>query len=332
MTGRLVCIVLALAVLGPGRVAPGGTKGRSAPAAKPDKSTKDATTKKAPKAGQKVKAKAKQEKQPPKCPPATPEQIEACRKKAQGWAAETKKFVKNLHQVETKHFLIYSPWNRSGDRKLARVCEKMYKTMCRQFDIPAKENFWVGKCPIFIFDRDEDFVKFCTDVAKRGNPKAAGWCAYDSTGFVFIAMNRCRNRTRFYEVLVHEASHGFVWRYLAHRSIPSWVSEGLAEYMAATLVPKCYAARNYKTATKEAVRKKKDISGIFKEVRLESFDYGIAQSLVRLLIAKDRKGFVKFVTLLKQGKAEAEALEESFGVTHKGLQKAWWKKVSKAVR
>ena len=295
---------------------------------KNSKSTKSSKiSKKDPKAD-----KGDKDKEPPKYPPTTPEQIEACRKKVVGWTAATKKFVKKLHQVETEHFLIFSPWNKSGDRKLAQVCEKMYKTMCKQFDIPVKENIWVGKCPIFVFDRKEDFEKFCTDVAKRGNPKAGGWCAYDSTGFVFIAMNRSRNRTRFYEVLVHEATHGFVWRYLAHRNIPSWVNEGLAEYMAATLVPKCGAARNYKPATKEAVRKKKDISHIFKEIRLELYDYGIAQSLVRFLIAKDRKAFVRFITLMKQGKSEADALKETFDMTRAQLKKAWRKKVSRSVR
>jgi len=262
----------------------------------------------------------------------TAKQAEAMRKKAEKFAIKTREFTPKVHLVETKHFLLFSPWNRSGDRRLAEVCEKMYKVMCKQFDVPAEENVWVGKCPIYIFDRPERFEKFCLEVDKRGHPQAGGYCAYDSGGFVYIVMNECGTRTRFYEVLVHEATHGFLWRYCHHRRIPIWLNEGLAEYMASTLVPKCHAARNYKNATKEAIRDKKDVSYIFKYVGLVSFDYGIAQSLVRFLIAKNRKGFVKLVNLMKEGKTEAEALKEAYNVTQKDLLKAWYRAAGKALR
>lgn len=267
-----------------------------------------------------------------KYPPATPQQIEAARKTTEDFAHKTREMVAGIRRIETAHFVIFTPWNRKSDKKLKSVCEKMYRLLCKQFTIPVRENVWVGKCPIFIFDRTEDYETFCKKVDKPGFEKAAGYCRYNTAGMVYIVMNRCRTRTRFYEVLVHEGTHGFTWRYLAHRQLPQWVSEGLADTMAAKLVPAGSASRKYKFATREAILKKKPIAPVFRKVGLNVFDYGIAQSLVRFLIAKDRKAFVQFVTRIKRGVAEADALKQSYDMTHEELEKAWRKKAAKAPR
>jgi hypothetical protein len=268
----------------------------------------------------------------PKCPPAGREHIEACRRRAQALADAAAEFVPKLHRVTTPHFDIWSPWDAAGDHKLARVCERMYAAMCRQFDIPPREKVWVGKCPVYIFGRVADYQRFCREVDPNGLPDAGGYCHWESNGFVYIVMNRCGTRKSFYELLVHEATHGFLSRYLSPRRIPKWVNEGLAEYMAGRMVPGCGAVRRVREATRQAARGRGDVMRIFREVRLEAFDYGLAQSLVQFMIAGDRKGFVKFITLLKQGKPEADALKEALGVSHEELAAAWRRAAKKAVR
>ena len=64
---------------------------------------------------------------------------------------------------------------------------------------------------------------------------------------------------------------------------------------------------------------------VFDKVGLNEFDYGIAQSFVQFLISRDRKTFAKFVTALKQGQSEADALKDCYGFTRQTLVDAWKK-------
>jgi len=263
--------------------------------------------------------------------PATPAQIAANRKTADAWAEQSKAFAKTLHLVEPPHFLIYSAWDRSNDKPLADICTRMYAAMCKQFDIPPTQNIWAGKAAVYVFWEKDHFVRFCTDVYKRGNPACAGFCGWTGDGFVFIVMGPTRNKTWFYEVLVHEATHGFLSRYLTNRQPPIWVHEGLADYMAASLVPNAWAQRKYIDATKEAVRKNKHVAHVFTTVGLNAFDYGIAQSFVRYLIAKDRKAFIKFIRLMKEGKTDEQAMKGAYGFGKDEFLKRWAAASVKAV-
>ena len=145
-------------------------------------------------------------------------------------------------------------------------------------------------------------------------------------------MNSVRIRSRFYEVLVHETTHAFVGRYLTNRPLPRWLNEGLAEYMSAKLVPQSVAEKRYTKATKKVLREKKDVAYIIEEVGLNELDYGVAQSLVRFLIARDRKDFIRFGKLIKKGTEEQQAMEESFGLSQSQLLTRWRNSAAKFYR
>lgn len=261
--------------------------------------------------------------------PATPEQIEANRKLTEEWAKKVRETIApKLRRLETKHFVIYTSWPRDGDRPIKGFAEKIYRRLCRQFDIPPQEMIWAGKCPIFTFMKEEEYTQFVSQIDKTGHSAAAGYCAYRRNEFCYIVMKRPRSIAGFNTVLAHEATHGFIHRCIGPRKLPEWVNEGLAEYIAATVVPGGFARRRFVRAGREAIRTKRDIMPVFKEVTLDSFDYGIAQSLVRVLISKSKRGFIKFLDLLRQGKGEEAAMKEAFGWTREDLVKAW----SKAVR
>jgi len=266
--------------------------------------------------------------------PVTKEDIQANRKLAQDWADKAKRtVVKSMHLIETDHFLIYSAWGRGNDAALKRICEKLYAALCKQFAIPRGQNIWAGKCPIYAFWEKEHYLKFCKDVngAGKRSPsllQAAGYSGQRGS-FTYVVLNKVRTRQWFYELLVHETTHAFLARYLTNRHVLPWVNEGLAEYMAATLVPGSRASRKYVSATKEAVKGRKDVAHVFKKVTLNAFDYGIAQSFVRYLIHRDRKAFIKFVGLVKQGSSDAEALQGAYGLSREQFLKAWWKAVGR---
>lgn len=253
---------------------------------------------------------------------ATQEQIAAYRARAMEMAEKAHAFAPNMHLVESPHFLIFTEWGRSNDSALRDICEKMYPAMCKQFDIPISQNIWGGKFPIYIFWERDHYVEFTNNVDKVGKVRAGGYHLRRGW-FSYIVMNRCDTKIRFYGLLVHEATHAFIGRYLTNRRIPRWTNEGLAEYMSALFVPRSKANKQYKRATRTAVRNNRDVSSIFKEVRLNSFDYGIAHSLVRFMIARDRKAFVRFIKLLKEGSSEADALKESYNLTGEQLLRSW---------
>ncbi len=261
--------------------------------------------------------------------PAAPEQVAANRQRALEIAETIRAFAPRLRLLETPHFLIFTEWGRRDDKALADICEKMYRAMCRQFNIPAKQNIWAGKCPIYVFRKNDHYVRFTKALGKAEFAAAAGFQYHQEDGFGYIVMNRAGTRRRFYEVLVHEATHAFIGRYLTNLPVPRWVNEGLAEYMAAMLVPGCQATKTYKKTSREAVKEQRDVGHIFHEVGLNRSDYDIAQSLVRFLIARDRKAFIRFIRFLKEGKGQHEALKDAFNLTAPQLLDAWRQAVVK---
>ncbi|MDY6914134.1 MAG: hypothetical protein SVT52_06750 [Planctomycetota bacterium] len=262
--------------------------------------------------------------------PATPKQIEANHKLAKQWAEKVRQDIApKMHLVETEHFLIFSEWALDDDKSLADVCEKMYAAMCRQFGIPAKQNIWAGKCPIYLFRNIGHFRRFTTEVDQADRPEAAGYQRQYSNGFCYIVINAVRNKIQFYGILVHEATHAFLGRYLTNRPVSTWVNEGLAEYMAAMQVPGSWASQRHIYAARVAAKGRADVMRIFQDMEPTELDYGLAQSLVRFMIARDRKAFVKFVKLIKEGESEAEALKKSYRTTHAGLARAWTQAVER---
>jgi hypothetical protein len=264
--------------------------------------------------------------------PATPAQVAANRRLAMAWFEQAKAFAPSLHLVETPHFLIFSAAPVRSDARLGGLAETMYAALARQFAIRPQRGIWAGKCPIYVLASAEQYRRFTDEVDRRKLPDAAGYHSQRSDGFCYIVLNRVGGATSFQALLVHEGTHAFLGRYLTNRPIVAWVNEGLAEMMAARLVPASDAARRYVDATRQAVREKRDVTPIFREVRLKRYDYGLAQSLVRFLIARDRGAFGRFIRRMKEGAREAEALQAAYGLTHDQLRDEWLKAASKAIR
>ena len=240
-----------------------------------------------------------------------------------------------MHLVETEHFLIFSAWNPSNDRALAKVCEEMYEKLHQQFNISRTEPVWIGKCPIYIFWEPAHFLRFTAEVDRvsRSNSSASHADGYHATrgSFSHIVINGVRDfgasqpeaTRRFYEVLVHEGAHAFLNRYISSRSLSRWIEEGLADYMAATLVPMSEASRKHLEGARYGLRRPSAVSRLFEKTELSSIDYGIAQSLVRYLIQTNTDAFITFVQSMKQGTRESDALASAYGLSRSELVRNW---------
>jgi hypothetical protein len=275
---------------------------------------------------------------------ASKSEAKANRKRADEWFKYVKEHINDdAHFSQTDHFWVYSTWKKSDTKGFHKALEKLYAALCKQFDIPKRQNIWAGKAAIFAFWKPEEYQKFCMNVMKsRTATKAAGFCGRRG-GYVFVVLGPTRNKSWFYELLTHETTHGFVARYKTNRSIPRWVNEGLAEYMSSELVPKSNASLKLRRGH-EAALKGRSPNPIFRDFGLDTFHYGVAQSMVRYLIARDRKAFIRFFNYMKVGKPQKtddgktvtkplsgeEALKAAYGLTYGELAAAWLRAVKKA--
>jgi hypothetical protein len=268
-----------------------------------------------------------------KCGPPTEAEIARNRNRAMAWFEKARKdFCPDLHMIETRDFLIFSAWPRKDDARLAESCQKMYAHLRRQFMLPRDQQVWAGKLPIYLLEDKQQYRRFTDEVDQRKSPDAGGYLSQQSDGFCHIVLNHVHSATYFYGLLVHEGTHAFLARYATTAALPTWLNEGLAETMAAQLVPECAAAGRYVSATREAIQRNLDASSLFRNVELTAQDYGLAQSLVRFLLARDRKAFVQFIKLLKVGTEEPEALWQAYGLTREELVRQWKAASQRALR
>lgn len=262
---------------------------------------------------------------------ATTEEIKECRDKAISIAAKAVKNTIPFRLVETDHYMIYTCLGTEKDADLMVFCERMYKALCDQFGVLPEQNIYAGKCPIYLLGNARQAQVFEEDVVERTYDENLGGYCFTEGNFSYIAITTISSKNFFIETLIHESTHSFVGRYLTDSGIPTWVEEGIAEFMASKLVPQSIpsvAGRRCIKAERTAAYSDIDVEFIFtnfgdEDIVQANFEYGVAQSLVRFLISRDRKAFIKFFTLLKEDKEQEDALKETYKCSLKQLSDAW---------
>ena len=268
-----------------------------------------------------------------------PQAITKVLEQMEQWGEKMKKIAPKTHRIETEHFVIFSAWNKSDDAKLKGIYEKLYTALCKQFDVPATENLWIGKLPVFAFWEKRGFVEFSVNVC--GTPaamaqQASGFAGYRGM-YQFVNLgpvmtdgtSKSRAQTRFYELLVHESTHAFLIRYINFHQVANWLNEGVAEMLSATFVPKGDAPQKLKSAHAAV---KGGRGPLFlpmftaRNIPLTSESYGAAQSLARFLVFKGKSKFIQLVYRMKDGVGSEEALKDVYGLSHKELLKQWMRK------
>ena len=256
-------------------------------------------------------------------------------------AVKMKAIAPKTHIIETEHFVIYSAWPKSDDRRLSTIYKKLYRALCKQFVIPPEENIWIGKLPVFAFWEAGNYIAFSSTGLNASIGVGAAGFAGRRGPFSYVCLGPVRAKKGgskaaainwFYELLCHETTHAFLGRYISDRHLINWLNEGIAETMVAHLVP-----RGAQTKIKLAMAHKQVKGGwlpaeglMFRgtNIPLDGVYYGCAQSMARYLIARDRKKFIQLVTLIKKGTAPEEALRESYGFkSYTNFLNTWKKKI-----
>jgi hypothetical protein len=237
---------------------------------------------------------------------------------------ETKSALSNLNfrVVETEYFIVCTDLLPAQIDGYLASLDLMYKELCLAFGIPPARKIWCGKCLVFAFSRQLDFQTFEKVVMKNDDPdiKAQGLCHQFSNGRVLFAGYRGQSDEYFGSVLVHETAHGFVHRYLSSARAPSWLNEGMSDWIAHAVM-KTDAIPRKQIQSANRVRSSGTWSDFLTTKHIDFKLYGAASTMVEILLRRDKGGqFREFFRGIKEGKAAEESLKDTFGLSYKDLE------------
>jgi hypothetical protein len=264
---------------------------------------------------------------------ATPEEHTAAIAAAKEQAAKAEEQMKVKFQTfETDHFIIFTDWDARESNFLKSNLEKAYTVVAKQFDISPKENVFIGKLPVYMWAKYTSFEKYAAQMDDfpvsnttlgyyHGNARGIGHMSmWKPTSNVTGTSSLKEAETLWGYVLVHEFTHAFIARYRSNERIPRWMNEGIAEVIAMSQVP---MTGHYMMARMMA-NSKVDVKSVFDDDRIPSGNfYPVMQTMVEVLVNKDRKTFIKMIDAIKDGTEPEEALKQFYHIDYDGLADAW---------
>jgi hypothetical protein len=228
----------------------------------------------------------------------------------------------NVQLYETQHFLFCSNMPTEEATSYAQVLDSMFDWMCEIYGVAPGTPVWLGKAPVFAFNTQMEFQAFERQFYQANiGAASAGLCHSSSRGDVVISCYRRDNPDDFGHMLVHETSHGFIHRYKTKVSLPTWVNEGMAEFIGAKMVPHSNAIKNKETVALARLKEQGNLGqGFFNpKERLKPWQYGVASSMARFMITSHKENYVQFIEALKEGMPWEEALSRTYGVSPQEL-------------
>ena len=238
---------------------------------------------------------------------------------------------KDVVLLESDHFLIWTDWEKKYRDRLTDWAEAMYAALVERFDLQAKDEVFLAKCPVFCWRSKARFQKFARYFDGYEGSNAVGYTrSIEKNGHVHVVLMR-QGRSeadfdRFACTLVHEGSHAFMHRLYSTRLIPHWVNEGYAELTAERVLgERCDTAEKAALLARQFVRYDWPLGEMLAGVApIEVHEYPLAHSLVAHLEQLGRPRFAGFVRNLKDGRTTAEALAGNYdAMTFAQLEQSW---------
>lgn len=239
---------------------------------------------------------------------------------AMQWAIKAREFATSMSLEESEHFLFFQALEGRNDRPLATVAERAYRTWCNIAGIPADQDVWCGKLPVFIFRNVEHYRKFSREILARPEDPPAAWHGR-LVNADFVCLTTCETRTEFYELFVRQAAACFLDRHVGQGLRP-WLRDGLATLAASRAVGGT-SDQPYRQAARQALRQQRDVSELVTAGQLKDDERLIAFGMVRYLTAIDAQAMRRLVDLLCEGREQAQALEATYRLTPGQLAREW---------
>jgi hypothetical protein len=254
-------------------------------------------------------------------PELTNEEHEATIEENRKQVEKIKSMYPNVAVYETAEFTFCSNIPRDQVGPYVSSLDRMYDMLSVMYGIKKGTPVWRGKCLVAAFLEKSQFQDFERTFFDPPPESAYGYYHWFSSGRVVVGCYRGNDPNDFAQMLVHETSHGFMFRYRTPRILPSWINEGMAEWIGRTLVPASTAVRGKEQASLVTMRATHSMQGIFDSdliIKIPN-SYGIASSLTTFMIQADQKKYVTFIDGIKEGKTWQESLKDSYNATPEQL-------------
>ena len=234
-----------------------------------------------------------------------------------------------LFEDQSDFFLFYSDLPPKEAANWAKLLDRMYVKLCDTFGIPNDQNIFRGKCLIVVFARQADYYRYHALVNGFQAQGTAGLCVQSGDGFVEVTFYRQPDPVTFARVLVHEAVHGFLHRYRSYHRITSWINEGLAEYISASLVEdQGFGESEYARQLDYGLRMLREHrtlggSSFFHADHISAWQYPVTQMLTGFMVQQSRTRYRDFINAIKDGKDWESAIQEDYGLSVEQLVAAF---------
>lgn len=250
-------------------------------------------------------------------PELTREQHQAAIELLKKFTGEIGQAFPGMRLYETQEFLFYSNMPEAQVAPVTKALDRMYDLMCQMYGIKPGERVWKGKCLVVAFVTKDELNRFESSFMHNTDLAGViGLCHPFRDGKVIISCYRGDDPLKFAHVLVHETSHGFIHRYRTAARLPSWINEGMAEWIGRALVPNSGILERKERAAVQLLRQKHSVGNMFVEKQggIDAWQYGVASSLTDFLIRRNTPAYTRFIQGLKEGTPWAESLQASFNL------------------
>ncbi len=259
-------------------------------------------------------------------PELTQEEHEAAIEEYRKLMEEVSKAMPGMSLYETHEFLFFSNIPANQIAPYTTALDAMHDMMCQMYGIKRGEPVWKGKCLVMAFLNQAEFLRFEQTFLQNNDARGAyGLCHSYSDGRVIISCYRGDRPEDFAKMLVHETSHGFIHRYRTPVHPPSWVNEGMADWIAARLIATSRSVPVRELRALQVMRQTGSMGGGFFKPRgnIEAWQYGIASSMTDFLIRQNSAAYTRFIQGIKEGLTWEKSLQEYYQATPEELVAAY---------
>lgn len=223
-----------------------------------------------------------------------------------------------LKLYETRFFMVLSDIPAAQMTPYVASLDAMYSKLSSAFGVPKDKNIWLGKCMVLAFLNEESFHAFERTFMDNSDTQGAQGLHHSaSDGRAIISCYRGNNPSYFAVVLVHETAHGFLHRLRSSVHIPPWINEGIADWVAGTIVTQSKAVTERQKDGVDRLRQTGSLGVNFFDERanLQPWQYGIASNLTNFMLQIDPGRYRMFILGIKEGFTPEEALSRAYGIT-----------------
>jgi hypothetical protein len=255
--------------------------------------------------------------------------------------------------IETPHFYCFSNIKEDVHKRIATDWNEhiFYDRVSRMLMHKEGDKLWNNKCPIYYFEKFEQFQKFAAvlDHAPGAGNSGGYFMAEGREVHVCIpfdvqkagSQQEAEHHAR--DTVVHEGTHAFLQ--LTGEDVPlsRWLHEGLAQFMEFWVEKETTEHNQYGKDRRERAQSmsrlvRTDILS-WEETRqrpmggMDLVGYSYAWSKMEFLYRNfDKQAIPKMIRLIKSGKSEDEAITGAFGIAPDKLEPMyvkWLKEQSK---